>query len=224
MTIKVNEIFYTLQGEGALTGIPSVFVRLSGCPLRCKWCDTKYAWPSDCGDDYTIEQIIDAVVRYETDFVVITGGEPMTNPLLLNLCQALNACNKHITIETSGINYLFDLPIDMMSISPKLTNAVESDCDEYEKYLVPDVLKRLIEDYPYQLKFVISAESDIDEVQEILKKLPPTDMAVTMLMPAAADRDEYLKNATMVAELCKKYGYRFSPRIQAILWDSRAGM
>src|SRR4030042_6969102 len=99
----INEIFYSLQGEGFLAGTPSVFVRLAGCPLRCRWCDTKYAWSEGAGDDCSIEKILQTVQQWGCKFVVITGGEPMANPDLPQLLQRLKSLGKHITIEPAGI-------------------------------------------------------------------------------------------------------------------------
>jgi 7-carboxy-7-deazaguanine synthase len=75
----INEIFYSLQGEGFLAGVPSVFVRLAGCPLQCRWCDTKYAWDQRAGEDYNIGDIVKTVQQWPCKFIVITGGEPMIN-------------------------------------------------------------------------------------------------------------------------------------------------
>ena len=120
--MRVNEIFYSLQGEGFQAGVPSVFVRLSGCPLRCRWCDTKYAWKEDSGFEKTPGEIVTEVNNWPCEHVVITGGEPMINSQLPQLVQALKKTDKHITIETSGIAYIPDMPCDLMSISPKLSN------------------------------------------------------------------------------------------------------
>src|SRR4030042_1450944 len=98
----INEIFYSLQGEGFLAGTPSVFVRLAGCPLRCRWCDTKYAWSEEAGRRQSIEDIIRQVQDWPGNFVVITGGEPMITPELPELAGRLKAAGKHITIETAG--------------------------------------------------------------------------------------------------------------------------
>ncbi|MCD4832044.1 MAG: 7-carboxy-7-deazaguanine synthase QueE [Anaerohalosphaeraceae bacterium] len=227
MTIRVNEIFYSLQGEGSLAGVPSVFIRLAGCRLRCKWCDTKYAWDANSGTDYTIEQIVAETANYPSDFVVITGGEPMENPNLPAICDNLRQSEKHITIETAGIDYLPELPIDLMSISPKLANSIPEESAAAETHknnrIDTDVLKKLIAEYPYQLKFVIESESDIAEIREILEKLGEVEPSVVMLMAAAAGRAEYLEKAPMVAELCKKEGFCFSPRLQTVLWDNKAG-
>ena len=123
----INEIFYSLQGEGFLAGVPSVFVRLAGCPLRCRWCDTKYAWDYEAGNDYSIEKILQTVQQWPCKFVVITGGEPMINSDLPQLVRKLKALGKHITIETAGIAFIPDMPCDLMSISPKLSNSTPDD-------------------------------------------------------------------------------------------------
>ena len=108
--MKTNEIFYSLQGEGFLAGVPSVFIRLAGCPLRCKWCDTKYAWDQKAGQEYSIAKIVESVQQTKCKFLVVTGGEPMINSDLPKLVRQLKAADKHITIETAGIAYalLFD--------------------------------------------------------------------------------------------------------------------
>ncbi len=106
--MRISEIFYSLQGEGFLAGVPSVFVRLAGCPLRCRWCDTKYAWEETAGQDYSIAEIVEqAVGKWPCKFVVITGGEPMINPDLPRIGSSeLKAAGKHITIETAGIAFM----------------------------------------------------------------------------------------------------------------------
>jgi len=123
----ISEIFYSLQGEGFLTGVPSMFIRIAGCPLRCKWCDTKYGWDQVSGEDYSVEKIIETVQQTKCRYVVITGGEPMINPDLPELVQKLKKNRKHITIETAGIVFVPDMPCDLMSISPKLSNSTPQD-------------------------------------------------------------------------------------------------
>ena len=211
--MKVIEIFYSLQGEGFLVGGPSVFIRLAGCPLRCGFCDTKYAWDESAGEDYSIEQIIEAIGKYPAKFVVVTGGEPMVNPELPQLVAAIKKAGKHITIETAGIAFMTDLACDLMSISPKLSNAVPDALDV-------TVLKQLIESYEYQLKFVVDRPADLDEINQTLAQIPDVDLGKVMLMPQAGSRAEYLEKAPMVAELCKQSGLAFSPRLQTILWNN----
>jgi 7-carboxy-7-deazaguanine synthase len=201
--MKVNEIFYSLQGEGFLAGVPSVFVRLSGCPLRCRWCDTKYAWHEDSGVEKSSEDIVTQVDDWPCQHVVITGGEPMINPQLPQLVQALKNTGKHITIETAGIAYVPDIPCDLMSISPKLSNSVP--LDEKLRAIHEDsrldlaVLSELIEHYNYQLKFVVEDESDQLEIEETLERLGNVDYEKVMLMPQAAAREELIEKSKEAA-------------------------
>lgn len=212
----VNEIFYSLQGEGRLAGTPSIFIRLAGCPLRCKWCDTKYAWDNSAGQDYSVGQIVQKTSAFDCNFVVITGGEPMVNEQLPQLAAQLKSAKKHITIETAGIVFTAGLSCDLMSISPKLGNAAAG-CPK------PEVIHKLIDNYSYQLKFVVEIIDDISEINELLAQLSNVDRSKVMLMPQAQNRTEYLEKAPMVAEICKKNGFVFSPRLQTLLWDNEKG-
>ena len=225
--MKVNEIFHSLQGEGFLAGAPSVFVRLAGCPLRCRWCDTKYAWDETAGRDYSIDKIIQAVQKWPSKFVVITGGEPMINPDLPQLVQKLKASEKHITIETAGIAFIPDMPCDLMSISPKLSNSTPADpklaAIHEDSRLDIAVLRKLIDNYEYQLKFVVDSQADLPEIQQTIKEIGNVDTAKVMLMPQAATRDELLDKSLMVAEMCKKMGFAFCERLQVLLWNNKRG-
>ena len=223
----VNEIFYSLQGEGFLAGLPSVFVRLAGCPLRCKWCDTKYAWSESAGTDYSIEKIIQTVQQWPCKFVVITGGEPMINSGLLQLVKQLKALKKHITIETAGIAFVPALPCDLMSISPKLSNSTPDDPElagvHEDSRLDMAVLRELIANYEYQLKFVVDCADDLSDIDQILKQIENVDRRKVMLMPQAATRDELLAKSPMAAEMCKSAGFAFCQRLQLLLWDNQRG-
>ena len=225
--MRINEIFYSLQGEGFLAGVPSVFVRLAGCPLRCRWCDTKYAWSKEAGRRYSIDQIVRAMRQWPCRFSVITGGEPMVEPDLPQLVGQLKAAGKHITIETTGIAYIPDMPCDLMSISPKLSNSVPDDVNlaavHKDSKLDVAVLGELISNYNHQLKFVVDCEADLAEIQELLDKLGNVDVRKVMLMPQSATRDEFLAKSPVVAELCKRTGYAFSQRLQVLLWNNERG-
>jgi 7-carboxy-7-deazaguanine synthase len=223
----INEIFYSLQGEGFLAGIPSVFVRLAGCPLRCRWCDTKYVWDGKAGNDYSVEKILQTVQQIQSRFVVITGGEPMINSALPELVQRLKASDRHITIETSGIAYIPDMPCDLMSISPKLSNSTPTDPElaaiHEDSRLDMAVLRELIDNYKYQLKFVVDSQDDLSEIQQTVKEIGNIDFEKVMLMPQAATRDELLAKSPMVAEMCKHTGFVFCQRLQVLLWDNKRG-
>jgi len=223
----INEIFYSLQGEGFLAGVPSVFVRLAGCPLRCRWCDTKYAWDEKAGKNYSIDKIIQTVQQWPCKLVVITGGEPMINSDLPQLLRQLKTADKHITIETAGIAYIPEMPCDLISISPKLSNSAPTDPElasiHEDSRLDIAVLGKLIDSYQFQLKFVVDSKSDLAEIQQTLEKIGNVDLEKVMLMPQAATRDELLLKSPMVAEMCKQTGFAFSQRLQVLLWNNQKG-
>ena len=226
--MRVNEIFYSLQGEGFLAGVPSVFVRLAGCPLRCRWCDTKYAWDEKAGKNYSIDKIIQTVQQWPCKFIVITGGEPMINSDLPQLVRQLKTADKHITIETAGIAYIPDMPCDLMSISPKLSNSNPKEPVpakiHKDSRLDLAVLGKLIDSYQFLLKFVVDSEADLPEIQETLEKLGNVDTEKVMLMPQAATRDELLAKSAIVADMCKRTGFTFCQRLQVLLWNKERGM
>ena len=225
--MRVNEIFYSLQGEGFLAGAPSVFIRLAGCPLRCRWCDTKYALDQTAGAHYSIDKIVETVQQARSKFVVITGGEPMISQDLPQLVQKLKASEKYITIETAGIAFIPALPCDLMSISPKLSNSTPNDlklaATHEDSRLDIAVLRELIDNYKYQLKFVVDSEADIPEIQHTMEQIGNIDLEKVMLMPQAATRDELLAKSPMVADLCKHTGFAFCQRLQVLLWNNERG-
>jgi 7-carboxy-7-deazaguanine synthase len=223
--MRINEIFYSLQGEGFLAGVPSVFIRLAGCPLRCRWCDTKYAWEQTAGAHYSIAKIEQIIRQWPSKFVVITGGEPMINSELPQLVQELKASGKHITIETAGIAFIPGLPCDLMSISPKLSNSTPTDPElaaiHEDSRLDLAVLRELIDNYEYQLKFVVDLEADLPEIQQTIDEIGNVNSEKVMLMPQAATRVELLAKSPMVAELCKCTGFTFCQRLQILLYDGQ---
>lgn len=152
----------------------------------------------------------------------------MTNAGLPDLLNALDRENLHITIETSGIKFVPDLPCDLMSISPKLANSTPAEPDlatahEKMRFDLPS-LQQLIDNYQYQLKFVVDGPDDIGQVEECLTNLENVNRGKVFLMPQAARLDEYLAKSKMTAELCKQTGFRFSPRLQVNLWNGQKGM
>ncbi len=225
--MRVSEIFYSLQGEGFLAGVPSVFVRLAGCPLRCRWCDTKYAWDAEAAAHYTIAGIIETINQWPCGHAVVTGGEPMINPELPDLAARLKSAKKHVTIETAGIAFVADVPCDLMSISPKLSNSVPDDPElagiHEDSRLDVSVLGELIDNYSYQLKFVVDSPKDLPEIRRTIEQIGGVDRARVMLMPNAATRDELPAKSVIVADMCKATGFAFSQRLQILLYDGRSG-
>jgi 7-carboxy-7-deazaguanine synthase len=224
----INEIFYSIQGEGLLAGMPSVFIRLAGCPLRCRWCDTKYAQDPSAGVEMSIEQIIDKVQQQQCRYVVLTGGEPVVNPQLPALVKALKKLRKHITIETAGIKFIRGLACDLLSISPKTTDSMyktkkKTPLRPRSGRADPFFVRRLVDAYPYQLKFVVDSPADLPEILRFIDRLRNVDPAKVMLMPQSRTRDELLAKSPMVAELCKQTGFAFCNRLQILLYNGQRG-
>jgi 7-carboxy-7-deazaguanine synthase len=203
--MQISEIFYSIQGEGILTGVPSVFVRTSGCNLRCTWCDTPYtSWKPD-GIDVGFGPILANVRRHWCGYVVVTGGEPMIAPEIVELTEKLKGIEHHITIETSGTVFK-PVVCDLMSISPKLANSTPWDEDdgrwaeqhERTRYK-PDVLKELVARYPYQLKFVVDSREDIPEIRDIVNEVGAEKQRV-LLMPQGRNRRELAERSQEVVK------------------------
>jgi 7-carboxy-7-deazaguanine synthase len=219
----INELFYSLQGEGSLAGVPSIFIRLAGCPLQCTWCDTKYAWDPAAGREMSCEQVLEAIGDYPTRFVVLTGGEPMAHESVSELAAAIREKGHHLTIETAGIRFIDGLVADLMSISPKLLNSDPKNGKQPAKRLNVAVLGKLMAAYDYQLKFVVDQPNDLNEIADILDTLDGVDLYKVWLMPQATQTDDYLEKSRWLAEYCKQTGFSFSPRLQVMLWGSQRG-
>jgi len=126
--VKLAELFYSIQGEGKLTGVPSVFVRASGCNLRCVWCDTPYTSWSPEGVDVSVPEIVRRAGEFPTSHIVLTGGEPTIMPDFSELCAALKAKDYHITVETAATVFA-EGAVDLASLSPKLSSSTPHDRD-----------------------------------------------------------------------------------------------
>jgi 7-carboxy-7-deazaguanine synthase len=224
--MRIAEIFYSVQGEGSLVGVPSIFVRTSGCNLRCSWCDTPYtSWHPE-GEDLSIGEILDRAAEFSAaKHVVLTGGEPMIAPGIVELSQRFRENGMHITVETAGTVFT-PVACDLMSISPKLANSTPDGVfqAQHERLrLQPDVLRRLMANYDYQLKFVIAHERDVDEARSIAIELE-APLHKVILMPEGIAADVLDKRGIWLAELCKQYGFRFSPRLHVHLYGNKRGV
>jgi 7-carboxy-7-deazaguanine synthase len=222
--LRIAEIFYSIQGEGSLVGVPSVFVRTSGCNLRCSWCDTPYtSWKPE-GDDWTLGRIVAAVDAYAARHVVVTGGEPMIAREIVDLTNRLRHGGRHITIETAGTVFA-PVACDLMSLSPKLANSTPEGkwAERHERLRIqPDTLRHLMTAYDYQLKFVIARPEDLAEVLSLVHRLD-ADAGRVILMPEGIDAAVLRERGAWLAELCKREGFRFSPRLHVELYGNRRG-
>lgn len=198
--------------------MPSVFVRTAGCNLDCKWCDTKYAQK---GHELPMSEIVEKVREFPCQYVVITGGEPLVQPATLNLCNRLSNLNYHTTVETNGtLNIPMPdvLGIDLLSISPKLSN---SQVDTQKRLKVETVKELTSYGIDYYLKFVVENQADIIEMETAWLSQLNVPPSLIYLMPQAITSERAIALGKELVEVCKQKGYRLSPRLQTIYWGAK---
>lgn len=223
--LRLADIFFSIQGEGALTGTPSVFIRTTGCNLRCWFCDTPYTSSEPEGTWHTLEDILKVSEEFETRHVVITGGEPLLPAAIVPLTHAFAERAWHITIETAG-TIQRDVACDLMSISPKLSNSLPKEPNAWQtrhqhQRHQPEVIKQLISQYDYQLKFVIDTPDDIDEVLSYLQHFPMVPPGHVWLMPQGIDAETLAYKSTWLEPLAAKHGFHYCPRKHVELFGNQ---
>ena len=237
--LPINELFYSIQGEGKLAGVPSVFVRTSGCNLRCWFCDSYHtSWEPTHAWMSTKEIVEEVSTHAKADHVVITGGEPLIHEETTHLIDSLSNDGYHITVETNGTIHP-DAAIDLASISPKLSSSTptaakdpkgDGEWSEKHEELRIDMtaLTRLVENYSFQLKFVVTSREDIEEVNDIVERIRDQTSARirnqdVLLMPEGQTEAEVAQKRAQIAELAMEHGYRYTPRLHVNLWNDEAG-
>jgi 7-carboxy-7-deazaguanine synthase len=227
--LRVAEIFASIQGEGIWVGTPSVFIRVSGCNLRCVWCDTPYASWQPEGPIQAIDEIVAEATRHGIGHIVLTGGEPMLFDPIEELAARLKARGHTLTIETAGTFYR-DLPCDLMSISPKLANSTppeESGWRDRHETTRQDrkPLRRLVERYPFQLKFVVDPEQgdDVAEIEGLLSELPAVPPDRVLLMPEGTDAETLRRRQRLLVPIAMKRNWRITPRLHIELFGNTKG-
>jgi len=239
-SLPVNELFESLQGEGRLAGVPSVFVRTSGCNLRCWFCDSYHTSWEPTHATMGVEEILAEVESYDADHVVVTGGEPLIHDAVVDLLEGLDDRGYHTTVETNGTIHR-DAPIDLASVSPKLASSTPTEeldpspeggptdagewADRHEDRRIDlDALVALVESYDFQLKFVVSEREDMAEITDLLGRVrnaaavPIRDSDV-LLMPEGATKERIRETRPLVADLAQEYGFRYTPRLHVKLWN-----
>lgn len=231
--MRISEVFHSVQGEGLLLGVPSVFVRTSGCNLRCRWCDTPYASWNPEGEEMTPEEVVRRVTAYDCPHVVLTGGEPMVASGIRELASLLKAAGLHITIETAATIPPEGIDCDLASLSPKLADSTPSGEQagawsarhEATRYR-PEVIRRWLENYESQLKFVFSLPEQLPEIEELLNEVgavPGFTRDRVLLMPEGTDSQALRDKAPVLAELCIEHGFRYAPRLHIDLFGNTKG-
>jgi 7-carboxy-7-deazaguanine synthase len=228
--MKLAELFYSIQGEGKLVGVPSVFVRASGCNLRCAWCDTPYASWEPEGDEVAVKDIVRRVMEFDCRHVVLTGGEPMIMPDVVELSEALKSEGLHVTMETAATVYK-PAAMDLASLSPKLSNSTPYDreggrfAQAHERQRINlDVVQRLMDGAPdRQLKFVVASDADVAEASRFLDQLRRWEPADVLLMPEGTDPATLEGRAEWLIDVCKRTGFRYCPRLHIALFGNTRG-
>ncbi len=212
MKFLLNEIFYSIQGEGPNLGRPSVFVRLGGCNLQCTWCDSKFTWKPGLSDNKTAElkDVLKTIRSFPCRHLVITGGEPLLQQKAIE--ALLKALPDHTAeIETNGSMPLMieSRQIEQINCSPKLKNSGNKPCK----------LKILPGDPRVIYKFVVQSPADLVEIKTCLKRYKIPKERV-FLMPEGITRATLEKRSRWLMELCKKEGYRFTPRLHILIYGN----
>ena len=229
--VRISERFDSIQGEGKLTGVPSAFIRASGCNLRCSWCDTPYASWNPEGGQESIDDIANWVKSTGRKHVVFTGGEPVIQPDADELCDRLSSDDRHVTLETAGTIFK-PLAIDLLSLSPKLANSTPHGtrfAEQHERQRLNfDAMNQFIAHTrgrggDVQVKFVVSEPSDLDELSAVVAQLDDVAADDVLLMPEGTTNERLDARAGWLAEVCKQTGYRFCPRLHVYLYGDARG-
>lgn len=229
--LRISEVFASVQGEGIWVGTPSTFVRVSGCNLRCVWCDTPYASWNPEGPNVAVSDLLSQVAEMGIKHVVVTGGEPMLFDAIEPFLAGLRAAGHTITIETAGTVFR-DVECDLMSISPKLANSIPGDeagpgwTERHEATrLNREPLRALMQRYDYQLKFVVNPEAgdDISEIEALLHTLPTIAPDRVLLMAEGVDAETQLRRQRLLVPLCMERGWRLTPRMHIDLFGNTKG-
>jgi 7-carboxy-7-deazaguanine synthase len=211
LSLRITEIFHSIQGEADAVGWPTVFVRLTGCPLRCTWCDTTYSFHG--GEKRTLDQVLSEVARYQTRHVCVTGGEPLAQRNCLPLLAALCDAGHEVSLETSGA-------LDVAAVDPRVRKVVDLKCpgsgesarNRYENlaYLAPND----------QIKFVIADRADYEWAREQCQTRGLTALCQVLYSPVA----DTLAPATLVEWiLADRLPVRFQMQLHKLLWGNSPG-
>lgn len=209
--LRITEIFYSLQGEARTVGIPTVFVRLTGCPLRCQYCDTAYAFSG--GEWMDLSAVLSEVAKYQSSYVTVTGGEPLAQPNCIPLLQQLCDAGYKVSLETSGALALDDVDARVIKVMDIKTPASgESERNRWEN------LSQLT--HADQIKFVICNEQDYSWSKQQLEKYKLTDICEVLFSPSGTELE-----STQLADwiLRDQLRVRFQIQLHKILWGEQAG-
>lgn len=210
-SLRITEIFYSLQGEANTVGMPTVFIRLTGCPLRCSYCDTAYAFTG--GSKMTIDAVIEEVKKYQTKYITVTGGEPLAQPACLALMTALVDDGYNVSLETSGALDVAEVDSRVVKVMDlKTPSSDEIDKNRYEniQYLTPQD----------QVKFVIANNEDYEWSKSIVSQYQLASRCQLLFSPVMGEQ-----SPTELADkiLRDQLPVRFQIQLHKYLWQDAQG-
>lgn len=239
LTLTSDGVFHTVQGEGKYLGVPSIFVRLSACNLRCEWpngdgtytkCDTPYSSHEPERNLRSIREIADEILAIKCKHVVVTGGEPMLQQNVVLLIDELAKGGKFVTVETNGTIYR-ECKAAFWSVSPKLATSCHHLSEHFEMHhskrmnlkALADIVKR-----PHQLKFVANSKHDIDEIKSMITAIASInggyDCENVYLMPQGVSPEQFDKKLPWIIEAAKENGWNVTDRFHVRVWGHKRGV
>jgi 7-carboxy-7-deazaguanine synthase len=211
LALRLTEIFFSLQGEAARAGLPTVFVRLTGCPLRCTWCDTTYSFTG--GKPASIESVLAEVAKYPARQICVTGGEPLAQKECLPLLSALCDAGYEVSLETSGA-------LDIAGVDPRVARVMDlkaPDSGEGDKNRWENLGLLTPRD---EIKIVVASRTDYEWARELIRERRLDTLCPVLLSPAQG-----LVDPTALAEWILEDGLnvRFQLQLHKLLWGSAKG-
>ena len=211
-TLKINEIFYSLQGESSRIGIPTIFIRLTGCPMRCNYCDTAYAFHE--GKNYSFDEIINEIQQYKTNFITVTGGEPLAQKSCKDFLAKLTNLGYEVSLETGGA-----ISIDQVHEKVKIILDIKTPgSGEVENNFWENLT--LIKDQD-EIKIVITNHDDYKWAKKLIKKKNLYEKYDILFSPSYSDLDPN-KLAEWILE--DNLSVRMQVQLHKIIWGEKKGV
>jgi len=209
--LRITEIFASVQGESTRVGLPTVFIRLTGCPLRCTWCDTAYAFTG--GESMSVDQVLAEVAHHGLQHVCVTGGEPLSQKASLALMSALCEAGHSVSLETSGA-------LDISAVDPRVSRIVDLKAPgsgEVERNLYSNIAQLTVHD---ELKIVLANAADYDWAKQQILEHGIAERCTVLLSPVAGELEPAQLAEWIVRD---RLPVRFQLQLHKVLWNDARG-